>query len=63
MNYAVQCHAAWMRCQNLEWRRRRLWSNIERKLTTGKFTEKEAGQLKREFWEQARRDQQIALNR
>lgn len=47
----VQKQAALLRARNTEISRRRLWREIQKQLTAGKISEREAASLKRDFWE------------
>lgn len=65
MSPRVVRHEALMRLRNTETVRRSLWRRLDRGVQCGRFTQREADQLKRGFWDSRLRDLRIvrALHR
>lgn len=59
MTAKVQRNEASLRCRNTKSLRVRLFRMIAADLKEGKLSEREASQLKREFWEARAKDQKL----
>jgi hypothetical protein len=60
---SVEQHAAKMRLQNTDARRKAVWRRLRRELKERKLTDDEAMDQQWEFWEAVRADKQLAYQR